>query len=279
MAIKQVTSVKSVGIGELRTFPPIPFVEAVGEVPTSGWTNAMLVPRVYVDPPADGIQDFDFVAEEPTGDVAQIVSEIPAQPFFFYDMPDWVVGVRVHGANNAVEEFFPIGGEPIIQADFVEGQELVAFEADAKNALWRDEIADEVSMVVMASEQCHRMTLAKIKGWPEVKTEMERQCRRVFGQRICLDVPVLYRRNCEQIIEAEICWPTNVDIVDMVEDCVKQALAAGILAGILTGNLAVAASTLTLYLETCLKAKGVEVASAVRVGLKRRKRCGPWRRV
>lgn len=87
-------------------FPPIPslggriLVFAMGEVPTSGWSRPRLAQRFYVTPPADGIQEFDFLAEPPSGIVAQVVLPIAAQGIF--SCPDWMTGIRVIGAQNSV---------------------------------------------------------------------------------------------------------------------------------------------------------------------------------
>jgi len=76
-------------------------VAANGMVTTSGWRNPRLVPYVYVTPPQDGIQDFDFFAESPTGIVLQALQPISGVGFVVSE--DWMKGIRVHAVNgNAV---------------------------------------------------------------------------------------------------------------------------------------------------------------------------------
>lgn len=98
--IQRVTAVFALKFGE--TFPSIPnlYVAALGEVPTTGWSNIMLLPRVYVNPPTDGIWDFDFVGS-PAGIAADIV--LPVHASYAGHAPKWVKGVRVHAAQNAQE--------------------------------------------------------------------------------------------------------------------------------------------------------------------------------
>src|SRR5436853_337799 len=59
--------------------PPGLAVTAIGEVPTSGWENAVLVRVVYDKPPADGIQDYILFADRPSGVVAEVISRVVAK--------------------------------------------------------------------------------------------------------------------------------------------------------------------------------------------------------
>ncbi|WP_238543606.1 hypothetical protein [Pseudomonas sp. GM79] len=47
----------------LKSNPPQLPISAIGLVGSAGWTNPRLEPRVYIQFPPDGIQDFDFVAD------------------------------------------------------------------------------------------------------------------------------------------------------------------------------------------------------------------------
>lgn len=55
-----VYSVQEASIGDTQNDPAAMIMVAVGMAPTSGWTNARLVPRVYFVPTEDGICDFIF---------------------------------------------------------------------------------------------------------------------------------------------------------------------------------------------------------------------------
>jgi hypothetical protein len=86
-------------------------ITAIGTVPTAAWTNAHLVAFVYVMAPVDGIYDFDFVAQPPTGIPLDVVSVIPAT-LAWPDYPDDVKGVRIHSSTNFLEK--PLSGaEPL----------------------------------------------------------------------------------------------------------------------------------------------------------------------
>ena len=63
-----------------------------------------LVARVYVQPPPDGIYDFDFVAEPPPADrvVTQAFAPISAERVL-ESVPNGLRGVRIHAASNQKE--------------------------------------------------------------------------------------------------------------------------------------------------------------------------------
>ena len=50
-----------------ESHPPNLVVEANGEVTTGGWSNGRLLPYIYINPPKDGIYEFDFVGDPPNG--------------------------------------------------------------------------------------------------------------------------------------------------------------------------------------------------------------------
>ena len=86
-----------------KTNPPQLTVQAEGQVSSLGWTAPKLSIYVYVVPPADGIQEFDFMATPPSGVVAPSTEKVKAS-YTIRDMPSWVLGVRVHASSNNVEE-------------------------------------------------------------------------------------------------------------------------------------------------------------------------------
>ena len=74
-------------------------IAAHGKVPTTGWTDATLVPVIYVQPPVDGIYDFSFVAEKPREFSAQIVTPISTKELGF-PFSEGMKGVRVTAERN-----------------------------------------------------------------------------------------------------------------------------------------------------------------------------------
>lgn len=82
--------------------PSVLFITADGRVSSSGWTAPRLSPRFYIAPPADGIWDFDFYADAPTGIVLPVL--LPVSASTFTEAPSWLKGVRVHAQNNAIEQ-------------------------------------------------------------------------------------------------------------------------------------------------------------------------------
>jgi hypothetical protein len=87
-----------------KTIPPVLVLDAVGEVPTGGFTGARLERVIYVMPPEDGIQDYMLFAVPPAGMATQVISEIRATnrwPDFEKEAPG-LKGIRVHGVGNGV---------------------------------------------------------------------------------------------------------------------------------------------------------------------------------
>ena len=81
---------------------PLLIVEADGLAPTAGWTHVRLEPHVYITPPDDGVQDFDLVGDRPAGSAADALA--PVEAGWEGPLADWLIGVRIHAADNMVEE-------------------------------------------------------------------------------------------------------------------------------------------------------------------------------
>jgi hypothetical protein len=110
--MQRVLEITSVDISLVKTKPPQIHVVAHGTVPTSGWKNPELSPWFYIRPPDDGIQDFDFAAEEPDGISLDVITcicaefTIPADPTDFWGPGKPLVGVRIHARTNSREALF-----------------------------------------------------------------------------------------------------------------------------------------------------------------------------
>ncbi|ABD06814.1 conserved hypothetical protein [Rhodopseudomonas palustris HaA2] len=107
--MQRIMEVTSVDISLVKTKPPQILIVAHGTVPTSGWKTPELSPWFYVRPPDDGIQDFDFVAEEPGGIVLEVITTVVAETTIPRDPADYwgpgqpLRGVRIHARGNAKE--------------------------------------------------------------------------------------------------------------------------------------------------------------------------------
>jgi hypothetical protein len=98
---RSVLSVTDVCISIDQRIPLRISVSASGKVNSSGWNDeGALLPRSYAEPPQDGIQDFDFVADAPTGNVLQVIS--PITGIGSTERLTWIKGGRVHTATNSI---------------------------------------------------------------------------------------------------------------------------------------------------------------------------------
>lgn len=103
----RVLTVTDVRLQILKSNPPRLVILADGQVPTTGWCCGELLAWRYIVPPADGIQDFDFVAVPPAGRALQVVAPIHAEldqevDFASFWGPDRPLrGVRIHAREDS----------------------------------------------------------------------------------------------------------------------------------------------------------------------------------
>jgi len=128
------------------------------------------------------------------------------------------------------------------------------------------------------SQQCVKVGLFKIRGWPEFKTEIKKHCKKTPFGKVCVNLPQLFTRNCELEAFTEVCHPDAANIRGDIENCVKQAVVAGVVTGIVTsGNLAAAAGVLKTYLVGCLANKLGERVNQISVSVRTESKCGSWK--
>lgn len=94
-------TVKKVLSAELTIAKGALQVTAVGEVPTGGYSKGTLTRVTYIKQPEDGIQDYTLRATPPAGPATQVISQIKASDTW-PALPDWVKGIRIHGAGDGV---------------------------------------------------------------------------------------------------------------------------------------------------------------------------------
>jgi Protein of unknown function (DUF5818) len=103
MSQSKVLRVRSVEVALLeKREPPQLAITAQGTVPTPGWKAPALIPYVYIQPPPDGIYDFDFVAEPPGGLTPQVLTPIAVR-HTVPSVPVTLMGVRIHASTNSQE--------------------------------------------------------------------------------------------------------------------------------------------------------------------------------
>lgn len=98
--MEKILEVTEIKLAVLESFPPQLSIRASGLASTPGWSNPELKPYVFIQAPPDGIYDFDFVAERPTGIVPQQVVPIEAS-LVMKTFPETLKGVRIHASNNS----------------------------------------------------------------------------------------------------------------------------------------------------------------------------------
>lgn len=96
-------SVDTLSVALEKKNPPNLVLEGLCTTRTPGYTGIELSPRVYIDPPADGIWEFDLIGAPPEGGVPQVLH--PDVPFAgrLNDLPAWCMGARVIAAVNEMQ--------------------------------------------------------------------------------------------------------------------------------------------------------------------------------
>ena len=275
--------------------PPTLYVLAQGEVSSTGWNRARLEPRVYVTPPADGVQEFDFVAEPPDGIRLPVITPVLGEGCC--PAADWLQGVRVYAETNTLERPVAPDATALVDVD-LDDPESGPSQGDAAAADPMDDtlrrVADTAPEDVESDElvemhtdagfragsSCLSFTVFSVSGWPETKTVWKNKCIVKIGGkcRLKTNVPVVYTRKSKLRVIASICLKDADELKREIEDCVKQAIAAGVFAGVLTGNLGAIAAAFTAHLKGCLAAKSVDVAD-LSVRLRQHKKPGKWKKL
>ncbi|WP_172328097.1 hypothetical protein [Mangrovicoccus sp. HB161399] len=279
------------GISELvlvRSDPPALFVRASGRVPTSGRGNAVLVARIHAVPPADGIQDFDFLADPPHDAVLQVETELSGE-CLLHGLPGWAKGVRVTAARNQIVHLFPERAAAIAG----EVPEPAAVPAMPSHAMPPHLHGPAEPLLVESFEgfaledgpQGRSMDfLLAAMSFPEAQSRPEMRgiaADPVSGR--CLltaEVPVLYRRTVRRRLLARVHCGPGAELREAVRSGIEGAVRAGTALGVLAGgDLATGAAALQARLKTGLAlAFGCDFPE-IHVELRREAVPGPWKRL
>jgi hypothetical protein len=145
--MQRILSVQTADVFVLKSKPPLIGVTAAGQVPTTGWTEPQLTPWFYIAPPADGIQDFDFQAEPPSGLILPVTTPIAASTVLNRDPANYwgeglpLRGVRIHGkldlviaqlvdGRDAVEVHNTAGDNPVVPWPWLTAHPALAGDED-----------------------------------------------------------------------------------------------------------------------------------------------------
>jgi hypothetical protein len=94
-----------------KRFPPVLVLSAEGQVPTEGWSDALLRPRADRPQPIDGVWEFELSAVPPSPSAARKPSVVSAD--YHWDGFDQgrVLGCRVYGIGEGVKDILLSGQE------------------------------------------------------------------------------------------------------------------------------------------------------------------------
>jgi len=171
--------------------------------------------------------------------------------------------------------------EPLVaidDADLFEGEdEEEGGDADAGSFPTANVAAEFTSASDPAGTKEQKKTLIKLKGWPEFKHKTGKKCKKVFGEKVCVNWPYVLTRHCSVSVVARMKYPT--DIEGPARECFKLALTGAVLQAVATGNYAGATGVFKAALAVCLSAKVGELASKVKVSIDTEKTCSKWSKI
>lgn len=80
-------------------YGPKLLVQAIGEAPSSDWSDIRLSPRFYSTPAGTGLLEFDFKGRAPCGRVVDCAVKVSAS--IVVGLPPWCGGVKAYAATNS----------------------------------------------------------------------------------------------------------------------------------------------------------------------------------
>ena len=99
--MEKILEVLDVELFVLENHPPKLRISASGNIPGEGWTNPRLEPFVLIQPPPDGIYDFDFVADPPHQEPATDAITPIGVVHLWDPLPPDARGVRIHVKHDS----------------------------------------------------------------------------------------------------------------------------------------------------------------------------------
>ena len=87
-----------------KTNPPRLHVTATGNASSGGHTNPRLERRVYIDFPADGFQEYDFMIDVPEGPSTDDIKSHTVEDKWDAFPEGKLKGVRIYARNNKMEK-------------------------------------------------------------------------------------------------------------------------------------------------------------------------------
>lgn len=98
----KIYSVESISFTLLKSMPPQLQITVMGMVTSTGWKNPQLKPLRSTP---EGLFEFDFVADQPAGVVADVMQPIAAT-FRYKNIPGNFKGVRIYAQSNSMDEHY-----------------------------------------------------------------------------------------------------------------------------------------------------------------------------
>src|SRR6478672_10267696 len=95
----KILSIESIKLINLNSNTPFLVLLVEGQASTPGWSEFRLCPFVYLNPPANGIYEFNLIGKEPEYIGTQF-STAAAAVYVWKGFPENLKGIKVYGSAN-----------------------------------------------------------------------------------------------------------------------------------------------------------------------------------
>lgn len=139
----------------------------------------------------------------------------------------------------------------------------------------------KLAMKLLLPEDHKDFALVKIKNFPEFKTETVKKCAKIFGKKVCINWPQIYKRNSELWFLARVFYPVieGEDVVGTVDTCMDVAAVTGIIAAAALLDPSAAQAAMWGGLQGCLVTEYGKLVRLFRLDVKFEKKPGNWSKI
>jgi hypothetical protein len=140
-------------------------------------------------------------------------------------------------------------------------------------------VTTAVVPVSAADQVSGELVVASVKGVPEAKTVMEKQCKKVFGKKVCVKVPVLYRRTSTvQLVLVYKADRLDNTIKRLIGECATWGFGASAAVFSETYSAEAASTAFMPAFEGCIKVNATLKALHIKASLKTKQMSDEWKR-
>ena len=266
--MEKLLKVTDIKITVLKSNPPMLWIACFGFSSTPNWDKIQLSKYEYIDPPQDGIMEFDLIGNPNGLQDIQMIYPVISEPYLIKDIPNWLRGIKIYSKTNFVVERLPyfVYGKEFDPSFYAENEEDDIDQLSNSEKYVFGSIQDDKDYLV---EKCQEHTLLRIPINVEAK---------VTGR---FPNYKFYRRTVYSITFLRFCYSNSIstDLESEIDKCLKIGLVAagGVIA---SGGIPLAFSTFkSSFVACCIASLGNEILDQITFKVDTRTERDAWRRI